>query len=153
MNEPDDIDDFETEEEEAEEADEDQDLDGEEMDLGGVEKGVTHYIRCATHSFALAIKDSLVKCNRNNSITKVRVIVKRLRNPNILAALAKKDCNAPKLDVVTRWSSTFEMLERFLSLEDVINEYGQVDQELNVPNQLWDQIESLTDVLGGQHSY
>ena len=56
------------------------------------------------------------------------------------------------MDNVTRWSSMYEMFERFLELRPAIEEYGLVDPELSLPYYMWNQITGITDTSREQTS-
>ena len=69
-------------------------------------------MRCAVHTLQLAIKDGLKQPNRNKLLTKTRHIVAKLRSPNILSVLEKRQNKRPVLDMATRWGSTYKMIKR-----------------------------------------
>lgn len=107
--------------------------------------------RCIAHLLQLAIKDFL---NYNNDIValleRVRRLVKKLRTINYMNTL--KELNKylfPILDMVTRWGSTYKMLERILDLKVfVINHLSIEDKKIfDLTNNDWAEIEKLRTCL------
>lgn len=84
-------------------------VDGEITDLNG-----TQVIRCAAHTLALSVEDTLKKML--SRFKKFRNFVKYLRKPTIISDIRKNKVTVPKLDNKTRWNSKYNML---LSLKNI----------------------------------
>lgn len=76
------------------------------------------FVGCASHRFNLAVKDLLLP--HKDIILKVAEMMKKLRAPLKRAILRKFTDLTPIVCNVTRWSSTYDMLKRFLELRDVL---------------------------------
>lgn len=92
-----------------------------------VDKTGRGFIGCASHRFNLAVKDLIAE--HEPAITKVHELMKKLHTPNIAGKLLKVTHLKPKSYIKTRWSSTYEMLQRFLDLKDHIR--GLENDELD----------------------
>lgn len=84
-------------------------------------------VRCAAHTLQLAIHDVIKENNVNHVLQKARYIVKKLRSSLMLIALKTIKLKMPILDYITRWCSTFNMLERLLQLKDFCNKVSEVN--------------------------
>ena len=74
-----------------EDADESEDYDGIEDDCAM--RVNIHHMRCAVYTVQLAIKEGLKLPHSNKLLTKNRQIVSKLRSPNILSLLEKREKN------------------------------------------------------------
>lgn len=77
-------------------------------------------VRCAVHTMQLAINDLLKKSNIKEKIDFFRNIAKKMRTASNRLQLTTAKLKIPKIDVVTRWGSTFEMLEILVNQSDII---------------------------------
>lgn len=106
--------------------------------------------RCIAHTLHLAIIDSFKNCSDISMLLeKCRRLVKKLRTPNIISLFKNASVyNFPILDVITRWSSTFKMLERLCDIKSFVIEneqllFGDLGLSSNEWNDLSQIIESL----------
>jgi len=76
------------------------------------------FVGCASHRYNLAYKDLLTP--QKDIIEKVSKVMKKFGNPIPAAKLRKLTTIKPKLHVVTRWSSTVDMMRRYAELRDYI---------------------------------
>ena len=106
-----------------------------------------HHKRCAVHTLQLAIQDGLKQPNCNKLLTKTRHIVAKLRSPNILSVLEKRQNKRPVLDMATRWGSTYKMIKRLTELREAIEELGVLSPELHISSTMWSGLEVLCSVL------
>ena len=81
---------------------------------------ISYSIPCAAHTLHLAVDDFLKNTNES-FINKVRDLVKLLRAPNHKVELSQKNLRKPFIDVVTRWNSIYNILDRLLTLKDYFN--------------------------------
>ncbi|EGZ29118.1 hypothetical protein PHYSODRAFT_375103, partial [Phytophthora sojae] len=77
-------------------------------------EGTLPLIGCASHRFNLAVRAFLEA--HETMVEKVHKFMKKLATVKGRAVLKKISKLHPKLNNVTRWSSTYEMLERFVAL-------------------------------------
>ncbi|EGZ06100.1 hypothetical protein PHYSODRAFT_532032 [Phytophthora sojae] len=80
----------------------------------GRKEGALPLIGCASHRFNLAVRAFLEA--HETMVEKVHKFMKKLATVKGRAVLKKISKLHPKLNNVTRWSSTYEMLERFVAL-------------------------------------
>ncbi|XP_050054537.1 uncharacterized protein LOC126549442 [Aphis gossypii] len=87
-------------------------------------------IRCVAHTLQLAVLDSLKDNTIQKLLNKVRALVRKLRNQNYVYLIKKEKLKTPILDCLTRWSSTYDMLERLQYLKDFIQNMSVNDKTL-----------------------
>jgi Asp-tRNA(Asn)/Glu-tRNA(Gln) amidotransferase C subunit len=131
------------------EMDEAEDVENEAMASElGEQDGQMYLLRCAAHSLQLAVRDG-VKGHPGsaNVILKARAIAKKLRAPNMMASLKRRNALLPIIDVETRWGSTYMMLSRLLQLKAIIQDYAAAASELHASDRTWTSMESIAEVL------
>lgn len=75
-------------------------------------------IRCAAHTLQLVLNVAMRETDYvKKLIAKCREIVKTLLTPSMLNLIRQQKLKQPKIDCLTRWSSTFYMLERLVELK------------------------------------
>ncbi|KAH9108130.1 hypothetical protein AeMF1_016643 [Aphanomyces euteiches] len=85
------------------------------------------FIGCASHRLAVHIKKALAVPNEDNddtpqnSINKVNRLMTKLKSANKAGALRYETHLKPVIRNVTRWSSTFAMIQRYNQLRDLID--------------------------------
>ena len=78
------------------------------------------FIGCASHRYKLAIKDLL---DEHKYIpNKAHTVMCKFRYPVPAGKLRKLTHLKPKLNVVTRWSSSIDMFKRYVQLRDVFRD-------------------------------
>lgn len=110
-------------------------------------------VRCAAHTLQLAIGDALKKATESkDTISAVKKLAKFLLKETQVRQLKEAKMPLPKLDVCTRWGSTYDMLKSVLRLRAFIDstlKWGstsdQIDHELS--DDQWDQVEKLLEDL------
>eukprot|EP00171_Calliarthron_tuberculosum_P012778 IDg12778t1 len=105
------------------------------------------FVGCASQKFNLAVKDLLM--THKDIICKVRELMKKLRALLERAILRKFTDLTPIVSSVTRWSSTYEMLQRYLRLRDVLIQIqiSDIDDMMPIRRETQD-LESLCSKLG-----
>lgn len=68
-------------------------------------------MRCAAHTLQLSIPDVFKLKRLKSIINKSWSLVKTLRLPKHLGTLKNMNLKRPVIDCVTRWGSTYDMLE------------------------------------------
>jgi hypothetical protein len=99
-------------------------------------------IGCASHRFNLAVKDIIDPYQ--NLITKVNSVMKKMKNIIPSAKLRKVTHLKPKCANATRWSSTYQMLERYDKIKVFLQELNLNEVSDLLPNNREDrEIEDL----------
>ena len=76
---------------------------------------------------------------------KVRKVVKKLRTPLLKSTLLAVHAKSAILDCVTRWHSTFDMLQRLLELKEYCEQIK--DNDLKLSESVWAKMIELINVL------
>jgi hypothetical protein len=88
-------------------------------------------IGCAAHRLNLAIKMWLNVTERKILIEKITLLSKKLRTIKGKAFLKRIACKNAITPSLTRWSSVFEMVQRFIKIEPLISAARERPKELN----------------------
>ncbi|XP_050543048.1 uncharacterized protein LOC126906528 isoform X3 [Daktulosphaira vitifoliae] len=103
----------------------------------------TLLVRCAAHTLNLCIEDGLKIPVIQQVLSRARHVVKKLRTPTNAGLLKRNNLKLAIIDVDTRWSSTYDMLERLLKLKSFCQEYEETMPDLKVSREDWDKIASM----------
>jgi hypothetical protein len=109
----------------------------------GVSKHLVTPIRCAAHTLQLAVEDALKESSPAETITRARVLAKKLRTQAMLNLIKQLQLPKPMLDCPTRWSATHDMLKRLLELKGFCNDSEATE---NLSSSAW---ETVADVVKG----
>lgn len=107
------------------------------------------HVRCGVHTLQLAILDGLRIPQAGTIVANARKLAVEARTPKVSAELKKAKKLAVMLDQETRWSSTYQMLNRIVELKSNLVELGQrniIKGGMLVSSQ-WKQLEELRDLL------
>ncbi|XP_060859754.1 uncharacterized protein LOC132936957 [Metopolophium dirhodum] len=107
-------------------------------------------IRCVAHTLQLAVIDSLKDGGVDKLLNKVRILVRKLRNQTYIYLIKKEKLKLPILDCLTRWHSTYDMIERIQYLKEFIQIMIANDPKLkkiSLNNSDWQQVEILAKTL------
>jgi hypothetical protein len=126
---------------ESEESDDDEDH-AEELPEVADELQI-HHMRCGAHTLQLAIRDGLKQKHAANLIGKIRQATVTARNPKLDAIVKRRSGKGAILDQVTRWGSTYMMIQRILELKDVLIDIPDV----SMTDAQWRQTEELEKLL------
>lgn len=80
-------------------------------------------VRCAAHTLQLAVYDSL-KITAKEEIAKFRTVAKNLKSTRYLDVLPRRI--VIKIDVVTRWNSTYTMIDSVLKQKKTLGDLYEV---------------------------
>ncbi|KAL4090868.1 hypothetical protein QTP88_025631 [Uroleucon formosanum] len=118
-------------------------------DLGAAVKTseVLRGMRCAAHTLQLSILDVFKMKRVKSIINKSWSLVKTLRLPKHLEALKNMNLKRPVIDCVTRWGSTYDMLENLLRCQQFCQAFINHQMALNVDSDFWTTINELKIAL------
>ncbi|CAH0387123.1 unnamed protein product [Bemisia tabaci] len=111
------------------------------------EMGQIRGFRCAAHTLQLTIADVWKSGKYSNVLAKVRRAVKELKNTNVVILLKLKKLNVAIIDCPTRWSSTYLMLQRLISLREFCVEYAGSFPNLHLTEGTWNIITEMLTSL------
>lgn len=97
-------------------------------------------IRCAAHTFQLAIRDVLKKGNFTETINSIRSVVKKLRSVKYKSFFTVNKIPRPGLDCDTRWGSTYLMINTFFVRK---SQYAVIENEIGLDDAIWRFIEQF----------
>ena len=135
------------EEEKEEDADEltDKDSRVEEM-LQGLDEmfqqggdGILEVIGCGAHTFNLMFKDALASFS-DDWLKELRKVVKAAKRAEYRAYFTLARVPLPKVDVETRWNSTYEMAESVVRNKAFYVDIGEKCSGLQISDQTWDKM-------------
>ena len=89
-----------------------------------------NFIGCSSHRFNLAMEQFLEK--EKGIIDKINTVMKKLKQPSLAARLRCSTKLVAKTNCPTRWSSTYEMVQRYLKLEPFLDndEYEEIEEHI-----------------------
>jgi hypothetical protein len=90
------------------------------------------FIGCASHRFNLAVKE--YTSAYDGILDDIHCLMKKLLNIKIAGALRRKTDLKPVIRNVTRWSSTYSMIKRFLKLKDVLASLNHPEVNEHLPD-------------------
>lgn len=145
--------DLDSEEEIEEDIRESEIFDEDEVDINMKDKvPILSLVKCMAHTLQLSINDVICKDGICKEILeKVREIVLNLRKPTILTILKDKNLKKPIRSTVTRWSSTYKMVHRLVSLKDFCINMSSAIPKLHLTENEWIQIQDVASVLKFPH--
>lgn len=105
-------------------------------------------IHCVVHRLQLGVNDFLLK-NKTYShlLSAARKISAKLRNPLVRIQLEQENLNMATIDQVTRWSSSFKMVERLLTLKDFCILKEPIVPGLHLSLDKWEKMTQLHNAL------
>ncbi|XP_017473962.1 PREDICTED: uncharacterized protein LOC108364691 [Rhagoletis zephyria] len=106
-------------------------------------------VKCAAHTLQLAVKVFLEEYSPG-IVSSSRRVVKILRTPLMRLKVRDQNLVKPQLDVLTRWSSTYNMMGRLCQLRDFCAMHLRSSENLSIDE--WKLVESIVAVLALPHS-
>lgn len=105
-------------------------------------------LRCAAHTFQLAIHDVLKQDIFKTKIDIIRAAVKQLKTTKYKQIFSIAKIKRPSIDVVTRWGSTFEMVDSFVQNKAT---YREIETNLNISDVEWEFCDTFLVALKPLH--
>lgn len=110
-------------------------------------KTCVNCIRCAAHTLQLVVTDAIKESNLANNINECRKIAIALRKQTISAKLKSENLRLSKLNVPTRWNSTYDMIDRLIELKEFCMDNRVENVEFDVPEQTWQFMSEFKEVF------
>lgn len=106
-------------------------------------------IRCAAHTLQLVINTALKTTEyAKKLISKCRRVVKYLLAPNMLNLIRQQNLRYPKIDCLTRWSSTYYMLEGLVELKEFyVSMISFMPTKCKMNESDWHNLEGILKIL------
>lgn len=119
------------------------------VELFEMKTRILNGIRCAAHTLQLVINTALKKTdNAKKLISKCRRIVRSLLAPHMLNLIRQQNLRSPKMDCLTRWSSTYYMLERLVELKDFyISMISFMPSKCKMSDSEWHNLDGILQIL------
>lgn len=106
-------------------------------------------LRCAAHTVQLVVNVALKGTNYSKKlISKCRRIVRSLLTPNMMNLIRQQNLRYPKIDCLTRWSSTYYMLERLVELKEFyVSMISFMPAGCNMNDSDWHNLDGILQIL------
>ncbi|EMP24399.1 hypothetical protein UY3_18637 [Chelonia mydas] len=105
-------------------------------------------MRCGIHTLQMAIWDGLNKEHVKKFLAKIQQVIFKLRTPSIRSILLDLHGVTQSLNTVTRWGSTFGMIDRLLVFQSYCEQVATAGtRELKLTKAEWDEVKNLRDLL------
>lgn len=106
-------------------------------------------IKCAAHTLQLCVTDAMKHFQFKSHLNKLRTIVKELKKRPYRQEFMENKRKIPPLDTITRWSSTFKMVEVTLQNKDFITQILRKynNSFVNEFTAIMDKLQNIHDVL------
>lgn len=105
-------------------------------------------VHCGAHTLELCLKDALKKSPTEiQVIDESREMVKYMRTENVKNLLVTRKLPQAIIDVETRWSSRYHMLESLLRLREFCDEMKLVDGNFGATAEFWNNVEAVKKPL------
>lgn len=106
-------------------------------------------IRCAAHTLQLVINKALNQTDyAKKLIAKSRRIVKHFMTPNMMNLIRQQGMKSPVIDCLTRWSSTFYMLERLVEHKEFCSSMSSfMSAKCRMSDSDWHNLDGIMKIL------
>lgn len=122
-------------------ADEDNILEFENYDVESqfIDGKILSCVRCAAHTLQLVALDVIKKTNFSTKLDKIRGAVRKFRNVGDFKRMFKQqNLKKPVIDCLTRWSSTYQMIERLVEQRSTIEIIIENRNDVQIDVELWE---------------
>lgn len=100
-------------------------------------EGMLSSVRCSAHTLQLAAYDAIKHENIKSNIDKIRKVIKTMRSTAHKQYFICNPNKKPILDVVTRWSSTYQMLFCLVENKTFFEEFFQNNPSIDFNASDW----------------
>lgn len=104
-----------------------------------------HHMHCAVHTLQLAIRDGLQEGHAAALIEKLRKLATAARTPKVDSTLKRRAGKGVIIDQVTRWGSTYLMIQRLVELKPFL--VDMANSQLMLLESQWEQVKELEELL------
>ena len=104
-------------------------------------------VRCAAHTIQLAVSDILKISMYKKKINKFRDVSVCLRTPSHRNSLNYNNFRLPLLNNLTRWNSTYLMIERLVELNEYCKQNENIYKDLKIDDETWDFAEEYLKIF------
>ncbi|XP_036342269.1 uncharacterized protein LOC118751549 [Rhagoletis pomonella] len=104
-------------------------------------------IRCGSHTLQLCVNDVLNKEETRHTIEKCRCVIKKLRCQIYLNILKSGAYKISVLDCVTRWNSTYNMIENLYELKEFVTSLSLENTDLLISHEEWNFIPEFLKIF------
>lgn len=127
----------------ADEEESEEDEDG--FDVNLTQEHYIDLIRCGAHTMQLAVRDGLKHPTSSALLGRIHEVCNLLRAPKINSILKRRTGKGMVTEVPTRWSSTYEALNRLLELKEAVEDLAGPQTHLNEDE--WAGVADLRKIL------
>lgn len=103
--------------------------------------------RCGAHTLQLGVLDGTKGSFASTIVGRAHNLATEARKPLVREFIKSKTGLVAILENDTRWMSTYNMMARVLQLKDAIQEAALLNENLQLTDHQWSQIEELTNLL------
>lgn len=120
----------------------------ETFDFGEILRAYAFRISCLVHQLQLGVM-SFIGDEVLDILEEARRLSKHLRGSVIMILMRDEKVKYSLIDQVTRWNSTYLMIERLLTLKPFCIKYQATKgcEKLYLPNETWEKIHALSKIL------
>ncbi|XP_058979032.1 uncharacterized protein LOC131802660 [Musca domestica] len=92
---------------------------------------------CGAHTLQLCVNDVLKQPTIKEKTENLRLVVKKLRSKTYMSIFKNGLHKKPIIDCITRWNSTYNMIERLLEIREVVTTLSKDNSKLFISSADW----------------